>query len=373
MRILFNTPKADLHGGPPTHLPLLEQELRTYLELENFDYGRKHDTESIFEKCLGRAADLRRLRSQILRSRPDIIHHNTSFDPIAFLRDAPLVHLCKRHKVPLFLKLHGSFNESFGKLNPIVQYFRDYILRNVQGIGVLSDAERQAFLDHWPYLSGRVKVVKNIIHPSFYNIPRTESPLPILLFVSRFIRKKGIFDILQAIPAIRKKVPAAHFVFVGSGGEASEFDKRLQLQGLSDYVQRLEHLPNLSLAKYYATAWALLFPTHFPEGMPMVVAEAMAAGLPIITTRTKFAQSYLRAEKNCLFIERNSPACIEKAVVHLVEHPGLRRELSQNNRQLARLFQAPVVGREFIDIYQRVLANTPFADMATRSQPGFEG
>src|SRR5689334_14007704 len=95
LRLLFNSPHPGLHGGPPTHLPLLEEKLREHVELETFEYGRKTDSENTFDKLVGRTKDLVKLQAKISGFRPDLIHHNTAFDTRAIIRDAALLWVAK--------------------------------------------------------------------------------------------------------------------------------------------------------------------------------------------------------------------------------------------------------------------------------------
>jgi glycosyltransferase involved in cell wall biosynthesis len=359
LRILFNSLSPSLHGGPPTHLPLLEKELRTRVTLETFSYGRKTDSETYLEKIVGRSSDLIHLCSKIRRFRPHLIHHNTAFDPVAILRDAPLVWLAKKTRIPIFLKMHGSQTELLAKTNFPLTQLRNSIFANVQAIGVLSAFERDGYVNACPSLHGRVRVVKNIIREEFHTVVRKEEEHPTILFISRFIREKGMFDLLDAIPAVLKKFPNARFLFVGSGSDAPPFDIQVKERKLSFCVNRIDHIPHLATLPFYASTWALVFPTQrLQEGMPMVVAEAMAAGVPIITTRTKFAQSYMTAERHCLFIEYNNPLSIEQELVYLLERPELRNEMSKNNRLLAQSFKVNSTTDEFINIYHEVISQS---------------
>src|SRR5215470_7482015 len=108
IKVLFSCPNPTLHGGPATHLPVLEKELYKYVRLETFTYYRKTDTETFMNKIVARSKDLMDLHKKILTFRPDLIHHNTAFDRIAFLRDAPLAWLAAYHNIPTLLKMHGS-------------------------------------------------------------------------------------------------------------------------------------------------------------------------------------------------------------------------------------------------------------------------
>jgi glycosyltransferase involved in cell wall biosynthesis len=369
LRVLFDCPNPTLHGGPPTHLPLLEAELRRHVDLELFDYGRRTDTETTFDKLVGRMKDLVKLRGKISSFRPDVIHHNTAFDTRAIIRDAALTWVAKRYNAPVFLKMHGSLDELFSEVRPPVERLRDAVIRNADCVGVLSEAEMKKYLDTWPFLGQRVRVVKNIIKPEFYAVKRREPLRPTVLFISRFIRQKGIFDLLDAVPGVLRKFPTAEFVFVGSGSDAAEFDAKVKAARLTSSVRRIDHQSNAETAKFYASAWALVFPTHFPEGMPMVVAEAMAAGVPIITTRTNFSQSYMLAGEHCLFVDGKAPASIESQIIRVLGDGELRQRMSSNNRRLAQSFRADIVTEEFLGIYKD-LQRKPTARKYDTSEQG---
>jgi glycosyltransferase involved in cell wall biosynthesis len=354
LRVLFDTPNSGLQGGLPTHLPLLETELRKHVNLECFTYGRRNDVETILIKCMRRTKDLLNLRSKILRFKPHIIHHNTAFDRIALLRDAPLIALCRRYRIPVLLKMHGSANDTLGDLSPLLTKMRNIVLRYSDCITVLSEAEKQQFLSRWPFLGPRLRVAKNIIRPSFYSIRRQEAKFPMLLFISRFIREKGPFELLDAIPTVLDKFPNAQFRFIGSGSDASEFDRQLRSRKLGSSVERLNHIDNGATSAFYASAWAFVFPTHFPEGMPMVIAEAMAAGVPIITTKTNFSLSYMSPGDHCIFVSVKDSSSLADQIVYLLENCEVRQRMSVNNRKLAGSFATEVVTREFLDIYEQL-------------------
>jgi glycosyltransferase involved in cell wall biosynthesis len=361
IKILFNCPNPALQGGVATCVPILEKELHKYVKLETFNYYRKTDSETLMDKIIGRGKDLVDLHNKIRTFRPDIIHHNTAFDRIAFLRDAPLTWLTAYHNVPTLLQMHGSVDASFGNLGIPVNQLRNSMLIHAACIGVLSALEKQHFLARWPSLGERVTVCKNIIKPEFFAVERREATAPTLLFISRFIRQKGIFDLLDAIPGVCKHFPQAQFIFVGSGSEAAEFDRIVKAKQLTPYVTHIANVSHEATITFYASAWALVFPTHFPEGMPMVVAEAMAVGVPVITTRTNFSQSYMTEGKHCLYVAQQNPVALEKAMLCLLESPQLRQHMSAQNRILAQQFQSEVVTAEFLALYQGLVARACYA------------
>ena len=86
----------------------------------------------------------------------------------------------------------------------------------------------------------------------------------------------------------------------------------------------------------------------------MVVAEAIAAGVPIITTRTNFSRSYMSHSDHCLFVDAGDSKSIEEQIVQLLSDHQLRHRMSVNNRELAQCFRSEVVAREFLEIYENL-------------------
>jgi glycosyltransferase involved in cell wall biosynthesis len=109
-------------------------------------------------------------------------------------------------------------------------------------------------------------------------------------------------------------------------------------------------------AKFYANSSMLVFPTYHYEGFPMVIFNAAAAGLPIITTRIRAAADYLSEPENCLWVEPRSPGQVADAIHTLVIGEDERKQISANNRLLAARFSAEIVTRKYLESYSRLLS-----------------
>jgi len=356
MKLFFNTPPKTLSGGPPTHLPMLEEELRKSVTLINYDYGRRKDTETNFEKTFGRFYDLVKLIAKLVFNRPDLIHLNSAADSRAILRDFPFIAITNFFRVPVFIKFHGSFDEEYyGSLTPFIKKLRYYILKKSSGIGVLSKEEKEFYYRTVPITAGKVKVVKNIIKPDFFNVNRNVTEYPTVLFISRCIRQKGVFELLEAIPDVIEKFPETKFIFIGGGEDAEEFDEKTIKMNLGELLIRYDNIDNSKTVKFYESAWTFVFPTHKPEGMPMVVAETMCAGVPIITSRTRFSLSYMTENEHCLFIDPFDSKSISDKIIYLLSNISLRNNLSLNTKKLAHLFTKEIVAGEYLNIYDSIL------------------
>jgi 1,2-diacylglycerol 3-alpha-glucosyltransferase len=112
---------------------------------------------------------------------------------------------------------------------------------------------------------------------------RIDVPERYFLNVGRFIRAKGVFDLLEAYAKLDEEIRASvGLVFVGEGDAKSELIRRASLihpgtVKVSLFVQKEQ------LAEFYALADAFVFPTH-SDPWGLVVNEAMASGLPVIAS-----------------------------------------------------------------------------------------
>ena len=280
-----------------------------------------------------------------------MIHVNSAFDERSIFRDTPLALLAGRHGIPLLLKAHGSFSEIIRPTRKSVEFAKRILIRNISLLCVLSAAEKAEFEWFLPELRGRVCVVKNVISETFLKAERCESEQPLVLFASRFLKKKGPFQLLAAVPSIVERIPNARFVFLGDGPDASAFDAEVSSRRMSALVNRLPNVSRDDIAAWYTRSWVFVFPTFFPEGMPMVIAEAMATGTPIVTTRIRFGLSYMAEYENCLYCERQDPGSITRQVITVLTDAALRHKMSQANRRLALHFRSEAVAQQFVQLY----------------------
>ena len=85
----------------------------------------------------------------------------------------------------------------------------------------------------------------------------------------------------------------------------------------------------------------------------MVLFKAVAAGLPIVTSRIRAAADYLREPDNCLFAEP-VPERIADRIVELIDNADLRTRMSENNPVLGSAFSAETIAKEYLEIYGKL-------------------
>ncbi len=156
---------------------------------------------------------------------------------------------------------------------------------------------------------------------------RHRLPERYLLYVGRLIKEKGTFDLLQAyaqLPAQMRQELA--LVFAGSGAQDVELAKRAS-QIRPGTVKFLDFVHRDELAEVYALADALILPTH-SDPWGLVVNEAMACGLPIITTTVAgCALDLVRHGSNGFLVDPGDVPGLCLAMTELAGNAELRMQM----------------------------------------------
>ena len=157
---------------------------------------------------------------------------------------------------------------------------------------------------------------------------RAEGPWR-LLYVGTLVEEKGIKDLLEAALLLRKRGVAFCLDLVGQNA----------MDGLPEYVEQLDGYVNLAgpvyesgrLRQYYRDADLFCFASH-NEGFPRVLYEAMAHGVPIVTTFVGSISSLMEDETNCLRFDVRSPNQLADTVERALKDRELRERLADNGR-----------------------------------------
>ena len=357
-------PAPWVKGGPATHLPALVEYFQKTenFEIKTFYFGsqKEKEKENVLLKLFNTSKSLLQFIRLIIVFKPNIIHLNSAFDKTSILRDVPFSVVSKLSRTPLLFKIHGSHNELLYTKNPILLFLIRLYFWGASKVGVLSEVEKKEFCHQFGNLS-KLLVVKNIVQfpdseKSINNISQERKKYD-ALFVSRIEKGKGLEDILQAIPFIIKENPAFILGVAGSGSLLEEYKNIAEVLNIQSHVKWLGHIQNQQLNSVFSESKVFIFPSHYPEGMPMSMVEALIYGMPIITTKTRFAMSYLKEKENVLFIDKHRPAQIPDKIFLLANNPSLCAQMKVNNYSFIQNFSQEIVGLEFSKIYSEILLN----------------
>jgi glycosyltransferase involved in cell wall biosynthesis len=372
VKILMGVPSKKIKiGGPITHLPYLVDyfEKKEQFKIRTFFYGSKIDTgssfskrETILSKIINTLQVFFLFIYYVAVFRPHIIHINTAFDKKALIRDIPFSLFAFMFRKKLIFKLHGSSYELINTQNKFFLCLIRLFFLGAKRVGVLSEIENNEFIEKFGYIKKMV-VVKNIVLPDKptdikeFNYFIREPSKTYGLFVSRIIKGKGLDDIIRALPIVLKTNPHFYLVVAGDGPEKIPCTELATELKVNDSIIWLGIIPSDLLSEVYLNSDIFIFPSHFPEGMPMSLVEALRSGIPIITTRVRFALNYLKENINCIFFQAGNIIEIADKINYLVATEKLKVTMKEENPKIINDFNQEKVGKEFENIYLQMLNN----------------
>lgn len=201
----------------------------------------------------------------------------------------------------------------------------------------------------------RVAYIPNGVEPRFF-IPRehrSDDHLR-LLYPGTWLDQRGIFYIRDALRNLAPKLPGLTMTFAGCGVPAAEIQ---QFFG-TDLEGRIAVCPTVEAGKMqqlYAEHDVFLFPSLM-EGLPSVLMEAMATGMPVVTTETCGMPDVVEHEFNGILVPPADAPAIEVAILRLARSAELRSTLGEAARETMKRYTWDRAARQLEALYRHVLA-----------------
>jgi glycosyltransferase involved in cell wall biosynthesis len=186
-----------------------------------------------------------------------------------------------------------------------------------------------------------------------------------ILFLGRVGERKGTFDLIQALASLPKALrQRCHLVLAGDG-DLQHASSMIEKLGCSDQVTVLGWVSRQEVDRLLSESDILALPSHM-EGMALAVLEAMAWGLPVVTTSAGGSDEFLTPNHNCLLVKPGDVRDIADALAKLVGDPQLRQRLGKEARKTAASFSIDKYIERLTRLYEELAADTSESD---RIQP----
>jgi glycosyltransferase involved in cell wall biosynthesis len=192
---------------------------------------------------------------------------------------------------------------------------------------------------------------------------------PVIGWAGRLDRKKRVEDFIHAAAIVRARRPARFVIIGGPDAFMPEYADELRALanrlGLAPSLTFLGDRPDVPrlLAGLDAYVWL-----SRGEGMPHVIAEAGAAGLPVVATRDNGSAQQIVNGETGLFVPHEDPPAVAAALLRLIDEPALRHRFGAGlRRTVERDYSATAVVPRWAAIFDEVIAE---AEHARHAWPG---
>ncbi|MEC4866710.1 MAG: glycosyltransferase, partial [Jaaginema sp. PMC 1078.18] len=185
--------------------------------------------------------------------------------------------------------------------------------------------------------------------------------IPILLFLSRVHYKKRVELLLQALHKIKDK-QAFYLLIAGTGETAyiEQIKQQIQSLGLTDSCRFIGFITGETKDLVLQGSDLFVLPSY-AENFAIAVAEALAAGTPVVITPGIQIAPQVEAAQAGFVVEGEREA-LENAIAQFLQFPGLRAEYGQNGRNLVQeRFVWDAIARKLIPLYQTIINRQPLS------------
>jgi glycosyltransferase involved in cell wall biosynthesis len=184
--------------------------------------------------------------------------------------------------------------------------------------------------------------------------------VPCVILVARMLRDKGIYEFVKAAELLRGRGRSARYLLVGAPDPLNRatIDERQLIQwaqdGIVEWLGPRSDIPELLAASHIACL------PSYCEGLPKSLLEALAAGLPVVTTDVPGCREVVTEDCNGYLVPPRNAEALAQAIEKLVIDPTLRQAMGRESRLLAESqFSREIVCSKTVELYRAMLGSLP--------------
>jgi phosphatidylinositol alpha-1,6-mannosyltransferase len=243
-----------------------------------------------------------------------------------------------------------GFEVRYARLYPFLKPVVRAIWRGAET--VLAKCEGEAQMIRAVDSRARIYCVPNGVDLDAF---RRREPIPDngplrLLCVGRLIERKGQQQLIEAVKQLSDQGIELMLELVGTGDAATAYEARVRQLGLEDRVHFVGYVPREQIARHYTAAHVFVLPSY-NEGMSVATLEAMAAGLPVVVTRTGGTAELVEEGVNGLTFDWGDVHSLVGHLHHLATDRGSVRAMGQASQARAASFTWEAAARSYQDLF----------------------
>lgn len=269
-------------------------------------------------------------------------------------------------KNPKICTLHGLVYKGFFLkktifISHIYQLIEKFVLKRVDKIIAVNEETKENYLEKYPWLKDKMIVIPVGIDTELfkpmdkhkmqekYGFKKNEK---IIIYVGRLEKEKGLGFLLNSFKEVKKEITDCKLVLVGDGREKKNLEnlaKDLELKEVI-FMDSLEHdkIPEIMNC---ADVFAL---SSLYESGPLVVQEALACGIPVVTTNVGRVQEFIKSDAIGRIVERNEKD-FARAIIEIFKMD--QEKTIKACRQVAMDFSFEKTAKKIIEVYKNLLVN----------------
>ena len=350
MRLLIVSPNVSLKGGISSVVNTHVQSLSKFnMTIDNYaTYMGKYRN---LKHVLFSITQLIKFPTAVKKC--DFVHVHASYDG-SFYRKAFYVYLAKLKGKKVFFHIHGSQLERFLHGNALNRWVARSLFTNSDKIIVLSEDMKRVIAGYCD--RNKIAILKNPVDiPKDYRKDPTAKPKVSLLFLGEVGERKGIYDLLKAIPNLTPEIVNRLELHIGGNGDLAKLNQLIDAYKLNAVCVVHGWIAGKAKEDLLKQADIYVLPSH-NEGLPVSILEAMAFRLPVISTTVGGIPEIVHHHENGILFEAGDIGQLTAAIEHFFTHPDDIATFGSNSHKLVLDYGSDKVADELVNIYNEVVS-----------------
>ena len=355
-RVVLFSPSLTAVSGVSTHVNmLLGSTLADNFELLHFQVGSEGRKEGKAGKLWRMLSSPFALAAFLVRTRPDIVHINTSLDQKAYWRDLAYLGVARLLGRKVVNQIHGgALPQTFFPHSRFLTWILRRALLASNAVTVLSSEELSAYRAFDSRMN--VHLVPNaIVADELIEAPRVtnlDAPLR-LVYVGRLVASKGLFETVEALSLLKQRGHRFTFQIAGGGPDEAGLKKAVHDAGLEPEVKLLGPVFGAAKNRLWLDSDLFVFPTWHKEGLPYAILEAMAAGCVPVTCPVAAIPDVMQQGAHGMFVPRKDPAALADALARLdQDRASIARMAAAGRERIKAQYTTTRLAEDFRRLYQ---------------------
>ncbi|RKS50584.1 glycosyltransferase involved in cell wall biosynthesis [Gillisia mitskevichiae] len=243
--------------------------------------------------------------------------------------------------------------------SPIQKSFNSLFYKNVEFVISVSQASEKDFLNHFPFLSGRTKVIPVGLDTisTIKEISLKPDGVEHIVHVGGFSFEKNHLGLLRIFQSVLKSKPNVHLHLIGDGPLKVEIEEEVEKLGIQQNIYFYGFVNNP--LSYIKAADVLVLPSII-EGLPGVLLEAMLCKTHVVAYNVGGISEIVSSQTGNL-VEKDDEAGFLKAVFETLENPNVE-QIDAAHKMVLKDFMNKEIALRFVEVYARVIGNSLIRD-----------
>ena len=362
LSLLVLSPDPSVPGGVSGFVEMMKSRLKT-CRVTSLWVGSQHNQNesvaAIFKRLFGIPLQVARL---VRENAIDVVHINPSLDRSmkSVLRDGIILLVLRLLRFKSILVYFHGWDPATARLirnRSLVRWIYVMLLKGTRAVLVLAP-EFKVELVAMGVPDRLITVTRTMFDGTALALQDKADVMPsrpYLLFMSRFEKAKGVYELLEAYAQIKDEFPDIDLVMAGHGDEYDGLRARVDALNMNSRVRFTGYVIGSEKTKLLRQCLAFALPTYFPEGMPIALLEAMAVGKPVLTAKVGGIPHVIHEPENGIVLDKVDVAQVAQALRRLFGAPQQWAEVGRHNAVYAKdRFEAQVVTAEIEAIYHDI-------------------